>query len=61
MGKSLSASMRKNSCPTAPLAPTIATFIFVLLIYDYLFCGAKLQLFPLLSCQDDKKHHEKLV
>ena len=29
MGKFLSASMRRNSCPTAPLAPTIATFIIV--------------------------------
>ena len=28
IGKFLSARMRKNSCPTAPLAPTIATFIY---------------------------------
>ena len=27
-GKFLSSSTRRNSCPTAPLAPTIATFIF---------------------------------
>ena len=27
MGKFLSSSTRRNSCPTAPLAPTIATFI----------------------------------
>ena len=27
MGKFRSARMRRNSCPTAPLAPTIATFI----------------------------------
>ena len=29
-GKFLSSSTRRNSCPTAPLAPTIATFIFLL-------------------------------
>ena len=27
IGKFLSSSTRRNSCPTAPLAPTIATFI----------------------------------
>ena len=30
IGKFLSSSTRRNSCPTAPLAPTIATFIFLL-------------------------------
>ena len=30
-GKFLSSNTRRNSCPTAPLAPTIATFIFLLL------------------------------
>ena len=50
-GKFLSASTRRNSCPTAPLAPTIATFIsFSILCYTCLFVaknsfsGAKLQL-----------------
>ena len=28
IGKFLSSSTRRNSCPTAPLTPTIATFIF---------------------------------
>ncbi|MPM73628.1 hypothetical protein SDC9_120610 [bioreactor metagenome] len=32
-GKFLSSSTRRNSCPTAPLTPTIATFIFFLLFY----------------------------
>ena len=39
MGKSLSARMRRNSCPTAPLAPTIATFIFSYICF-YLFLFA---------------------
>jgi hypothetical protein len=38
MGKFLSSSTRRNSCPTAPLAPTIATFIFsTLLIVNTFF------------------------
>ena len=34
-GKFLSAMMRRNSCPTAPLAPTIATFISICFCYLY--------------------------
>ena len=40
IGKFLSARMRRNSCPTAPLAPTIATFI-LLESYIYLKFGCK--------------------
>ena len=32
-GKFLSSSTRRNSCPTAPDAPTIATFIFVSIFF----------------------------
>ena len=35
IGKFLSAKTRRNSCPTAPLAPTMATFICYLIFYDY--------------------------
>ena len=43
IGKFLSSSTRRNSCPTAPLAPTIATFISynllkLLIITFFLFC-----------------------
>ena len=42
IGKFLSASTRRNSCPTAPLAPTIATFIsFSILCYTCLFLSQK--------------------
>ena len=38
-GNFRSANTRRNSCPTAPLAPTIATFIIV---FTYLFSVAKI-------------------
>ena len=41
IGKLRSARIRRNSCPTAPLTPTIATFIFRFFNF-YLFERAKL-------------------
>ena len=35
-GKFLSSSTRRNSCPTAPLAPTIATFIFFCFLIKFI-------------------------
>ena len=53
MGKFRSSSTRRNSCPTAPLAPTIATLI----IRSYLvFCRAKVPLFVRLG----KRCREKI-
>ena len=48
-GKFLSSSTRRNSCPTAPLAPTIATFIFFSCFFMWFVeCQFKPQIYNIL-------------
>ena len=49
IGNCLSSSTLRNSCPTAPLAPTIATFIFLLFSYLTL-CGQRYEFIPNCLC-----------